>query len=172
MHTLMSRRAFAFRIRELCCAAFLFPILEVAGQSIPLVDHHQHPFRPAPAGQAFGPPAISGTDLIKLLDQARIQRAVVLSVAYQFGNPNKPPLSDEFEKVKAENDWTSREVAQYPDRLRGFCGVNNHSLQPTAASRVGLLVGTGFGRRCAASSVDPGGLCGGMWSSRQIRRWD
>jgi predicted TIM-barrel fold metal-dependent hydrolase len=106
--------------------------LDVAGQSIPLVDYHQHLFRPAPAGQAFGPPAISGTDLIKLLDQARTQRAVVLSVAYQFGNPNKPPLSDEFEKVKAENDWTSREVAQYPDRLRGFCGVNplkNYALE-------------------------------------------
>lgn len=26
--------------------------------------------------------------------------------------------------MKAENDWTSQQVAQYPDRLRGFCGVN------------------------------------------------
>jgi predicted TIM-barrel fold metal-dependent hydrolase len=49
---------------------------------------------------------------------------VVLSAAYQFVNPNRPPLDDEYGKVKAENDWTSREVARFPDRLRGFCGVN------------------------------------------------
>jgi predicted TIM-barrel fold metal-dependent hydrolase len=48
----------------------------------------------------------------------------VLSVAYQFGNPNKPPVEDEYAQVKAENDWTSREVARYPDRLRGFCSIN------------------------------------------------
>ncbi len=26
--------------------------------------------------------------------------------------------------MKAENDWTSEQVARYPDRLRGFCGFN------------------------------------------------
>lgn len=124
MHTLRSERTFVFRTRELCCAAFLFLNVELAGQSTPLVDHHQHLFRPVPAGKASSLPAVSVVDLIKLLDQARIRRAAVLSIAYQFGNPNKPPVSDELEKVKAENDWTSRQVAQYPDRLRGLCGIN------------------------------------------------
>jgi predicted TIM-barrel fold metal-dependent hydrolase len=32
--------------------------------------------------------------------------------------------TDEYAQVKAENDWTSDQVAQYPDRLRGFCSVN------------------------------------------------
>lgn len=27
-------------------------------------------------------------------------------------------------KVRADNDWTSQQVAQYPDRLIGFCGLN------------------------------------------------
>ncbi|MGH9341372.1 MAG: amidohydrolase family protein [Acidobacteriota bacterium] len=49
---------------------------------------------------------------------------MVLSIAYQFGNPNRPPVDDEYAKVRAENDWTSKEVARFPDRLRGFCGVN------------------------------------------------
>src|SRR5438034_9220553 len=41
-----------------------------------------------------------------------------------YGNPNRPPVDDEYGKVKAENDWTSRQVARFPDRLRAFCGVN------------------------------------------------
>ena len=28
------------------------------------------------------------------------------------------------EKLKRDNDWTSKQVAQFPDRLVGFCGLN------------------------------------------------
>jgi predicted TIM-barrel fold metal-dependent hydrolase len=49
---------------------------------------------------------------------------VVLSTAYQFGNPNRPPVGDEYAKVLAENDWTSQQVARHRDRLIGFCSVN------------------------------------------------
>ena len=38
--------------------------------------------------------------------------------------PNRPALSDEYAKVRAENDCTSQEVARFPNRLRGFCSVN------------------------------------------------
>ena len=48
----------------------------------------------------------------------------MLSLAYQFGNPNKAPLENEYEHVKAENDWTAEQVSQFPDRFRAFCGVN------------------------------------------------
>jgi predicted TIM-barrel fold metal-dependent hydrolase len=47
----------------------------------------------------------------------------VLSVAYILGDP-KGTAPDEYEKVKAENDWTSAQVARFPDRLIGFCSVN------------------------------------------------
>jgi uncharacterized protein len=40
-----------------------------------------------------------------------------------FGNPSRT-VEHEHEKVKAENDWTGREVARYPDRLIAFCGFN------------------------------------------------
>jgi hypothetical protein len=63
-------------------------------------------------------------ELIRNLDDAGIRRAAVLSVAYQFGNPNRPPVENEYDQVKAENDWTSKQVARFPDRLRGLCGVN------------------------------------------------
>lgn len=31
---------------------------------------------------------------------------------------------DEYGNVKAENDWVTAQVARYPDRLVGFCGVS------------------------------------------------
>ena len=94
------------------------------GQSPPLADHHQHLFSPATSSRAPGIKSVSAEDLVGFLDDAGIRRAVVLSVAYQLGNPNRPPEPDEYAKVRAENDWTSHEVARFPDRLRGFCGVN------------------------------------------------
>lgn len=58
------------------------------------------------------------------MNRAGIRRAVILSLAYQFGNPNRPPVSEEYAKVKAENDWTAQEVSRYPGRLLAFCGVD------------------------------------------------
>ena len=90
----------------------------------PLVDHHQHFF--SKAITAFAPtlPVIGADDLIPLLDAAGVRRAVIFSQGYQFGNPNRPPVDDEYAKVKAENDWTSQQIGRHPERLRGFCGLN------------------------------------------------
>ncbi len=99
-------------------------VLSVNGQA-ELIDYHQHLFSPdAGANSSAGPKGISGKDLVAELDKAGIDRAVVLSVAYGFANPNKPRIADEYAKVRAENDWTSAQVAQYPNRLLGFCSVN------------------------------------------------
>ena len=85
-----------------------------------MIDYHQHLLMPTEmSAQAF-----VASDLIKLLDEAHIGRAIVLSMAYRYGNPNQPPVPDEYAHVKAENDWVSQQVAQYPARLRGFCGVD------------------------------------------------
>jgi len=61
--------------------------------------------------------------LIAELDAAKIKRALVLSVAYWFGDP-EIKVENEYAKVRAENDWTSQQVANYPDRLVGFCSFN------------------------------------------------
>jgi uncharacterized protein len=90
---------------------------------LPLVDHHQHLFGPG-INKLTGLRPMEATDLVKLLDLAGIRRAVVLSLAYQYGNPNRAAIENEYERVKEENDWTSRQVALFPDRLRGFCGVS------------------------------------------------
>jgi uncharacterized protein len=98
-------------------------------QDAPLADHHQHLFSPRLAAlvspPAPAPPAsaITAADLIPLLDQAGIKRAVVLSTAYIWSQPSRNVERDD-ERVKADNDWTSEQVALYPDRLVGFCGLN------------------------------------------------
>ena len=90
-----------------------------------IIDYHQHLYSPeAGARSSPGPKGIDARFLVAQLDAAGIQRAVVLSVAYSFSNPNKPPVPNEYAHVMAENDWTSAQVAKYPDRLLGFCSVN------------------------------------------------
>ena len=112
------------RIRILGSALAMLAFTSTHGQSQPLVDHHQHFFSPAVTKLSPRLEQITASDLVALLDSAGIRRALVLSVAYQFGNPNKPTIENEYAQVKAENDWTSRQVARFPDRLRGFCGIN------------------------------------------------
>ncbi|HEX6395894.1 MAG TPA: amidohydrolase family protein [Steroidobacteraceae bacterium] len=90
----------------------------------PLVDHHQHLFSPAAVARTPGLTKVDGADLVRLLDEAGIERAVVLSTAYQLGNPNRPAVADEYTRVREENDWTAQQVAEHAERLVGFCGFN------------------------------------------------
>jgi len=113
-----------------------------AGQAPPgpLADHHQHLFGPAIVARATTPMEMVDADrLIGLLDQAGIRQAAVLSLAYMYGNPNRPPVEHEYEAVKAENDWTSAQVAKYPDRLVAFCSVN--PLRPYALDEIARCAG-------------------------------
>jgi predicted TIM-barrel fold metal-dependent hydrolase len=74
-----------------------------------------------------GPPTYKPVDadaLIKLLDEAGIQRAVVLSGGYIYESPGRPKVADTAARLRAENDWTAAQVARYPTRLIGFCGIN------------------------------------------------
>lgn len=63
-----------------------------------------------------GVPASTADDLIARLDEAGVERAVVLALGFQ-GLPDDS-------NVAPENDFGASIVAQYPDRLIGFCGIN------------------------------------------------
>ena len=76
---------------------------------------------------------VTADQLIQHMDDAGIERAVVLSTAYWFGRADSLRA-----KLRAENDWTAAQVAKYPGRLVAFCGVN--PLRDWAAAEV---------RRCA-----------------------
>ena len=91
----------------------------------PAADHHQHVFSPAYTAK-FLPPGsktITAQDLIGLLDKAGIRRAALLATGYSFGRPGSEP-PNEYEAVKAENDWTGAQAALFPKRLIAFCGFN------------------------------------------------
>jgi predicted TIM-barrel fold metal-dependent hydrolase len=63
--------------------------------------------------------------LIEQLDDARIPRAVVLSIAYWYGSASrKAPPEEEYAKVRAENDWVIQQAARFPERLVPFCSFN------------------------------------------------
>jgi predicted TIM-barrel fold metal-dependent hydrolase len=111
--------------------AFRYLLLLLAAASAPergpVVDHHQHLISPSIAALlssgARSAPTISARQLVALLDSAGVQRALVLSLAYMYGSPTRT-LDSEYAKVRAENDWTEMQAAQYPDRLRAFCSFN------------------------------------------------
>lgn len=118
-------RSFLSRLRLSLALPLAFAAGCAAAQ--PAADHHQHLFSPEivaliNAGPK-GPQAISASDLVAILDEAGIRRAAVMSVAYMYGKPGRK-VADEYAKVKAENDWTGAQAAQYPERLRAFCGFN------------------------------------------------
>ena len=102
-------------------------LLSLASSSIfaqaPAADHHQHLFSPMMAEFHKLPAPIIAQDVIKLLDEAGIKRAVLLSTAYGYGRPGREP-QNEYEKVKEENDWIGAQAALYPKRLIAFCGFN------------------------------------------------
>lgn len=119
----------------LCAVLLILPIPRAAAQ--PLADHHQHLFSPAiaalispattvlaspgPPSQAVAP--ITAADLVRHLDQAGIKRAAVLSTAYILASPSRKAENERLQ-VSADNDWTAAQVAQFPDRLVGFCSIN------------------------------------------------
>lgn len=114
------------KLRALVVAALVLPGLaaQAPAPKGPAADHHQHFFSPTIVALAPTLSVVDGPKMIALLDAAGIRRGVMLSLAYQYGSPNRPPVEREYEKVKAENDWTSAEVARFPDRLVAFCSVN------------------------------------------------
>jgi predicted TIM-barrel fold metal-dependent hydrolase len=65
---------------------------------------------------------LEADELIALLDEARIQRALVLSSAYLYGAPDQQP-ANEAQMARADNEWTAAQTARYPDRLFAFCGI-------------------------------------------------
>lgn len=91
-------------------------------RAAPLVDYHQHL-----VSTAFAPivklPERDGAALVKELDAAGIEKAVVLSVGYSFADERKA-LPEPDRLTREQNDWTSSEVVKNAPRLIGFCSAN------------------------------------------------
>ncbi len=66
---------------------------------------------------------VSADDLVALLDEAGIQKAVVYSNANNFDGLMSRG-GDEYADVRAENDWLAAQVMRHPGRLIAFCSFN------------------------------------------------
>jgi predicted TIM-barrel fold metal-dependent hydrolase len=115
----VKRRAFALLLAGFAIEALAAPAKPLPA---PAIDHHQHLLTKEMAEPGQAP--IDAKAMIAMLDAAGIRRAVLLSNAFRFGNPNAEPAKDEYARVIAENDWTAREAARYPQRLIAFCSFN------------------------------------------------
>lgn len=118
------------RIHARCLAAlaglFLMTARAAAPEPTPAGDFHQHVFSAqaiALAGPDSGLQPLDAKDVVALLDGAGIRKGVLLSTAYMFGSP-RFQLSDEYARVRKENDWTADQAARYPGRLIALCGFN------------------------------------------------
>ncbi|HEV7764047.1 MAG TPA: amidohydrolase family protein [Thermoanaerobaculia bacterium] len=128
------RISFRLAVLSLLAACAATPI---PPRTAPLVDYHQHLVSPA-----FAPivkfPERDGAALIKELDAAGIERAVVLSVGYSFADERKG-LNDPDGLTREQNDWTSAEVTKHAPRLIGFCSAN--PLRPAALQELERCLG-------------------------------
>lgn len=133
-------------MRSALLFALLVPAAVLGGQPAPKVDHHQHLVAPSTA--APGQKPIDAGAMIAMLDEAGIGRAVLLSNAFLF---------DDYERVKAENDWTAGEAAKYPKRLVAFCGFNplkDFALTELARCAADKRFGRGIKLQFGVSFVD------------------
>lgn len=112
-------------------------VAPVAAREAPLADYHQHLVSPA-----FAPivklPERDGAALVRELDAAGVDRAVVLSVGYSFADERKG-LNDPDRLTHEENNWTSTEVSNNASRLVGFCSAN--PLRPVALQELERCLG-------------------------------
>src|ERR1700733_13049857 len=108
-----------------CCSLFFSLLMAISDPAAeqPRADYHEHLLSPAVARILGQPKPFLARDLIAEMDRAGIRRAVILSLAYPYGNPNRSPIEDESTQVKRENDWTRDQVKEYPGRLIAFCGL-------------------------------------------------
>ena len=86
------------------------------------IDVHTHLASPVLTELFAGPDVVpvNADDLIARLDEANVRRAIILAAGY-FGAP--VGWTDDTH-MAPENDFVAGEVARYPDRLIGFCGIN------------------------------------------------
>jgi predicted TIM-barrel fold metal-dependent hydrolase len=121
----------------LLAACAMTPAAPVAPRTAPFVDYHQHL-----VNAAFAPivkmPERDGAALVKELDAAGIERAVVLSVGYSFADERKK-LPEPDQLTREQNDWTSAEVTRNAPRLIGFCSAN--PLRPVALEELERCLG-------------------------------
>jgi predicted TIM-barrel fold metal-dependent hydrolase len=120
------------------CALSPSPRAEEVWGPAPEVDHHQHLLSEEAfdftigwlrktenptLSDAASEKLVDSDQLVRMLDEVGIAKALVFSNAYYFGSSAAEEPA-EYEAVKAENDWTLAQVRRHPSRLYAACSVN------------------------------------------------
>jgi predicted TIM-barrel fold metal-dependent hydrolase len=95
------------------------------------IDVHTHLMSAELAAILGAEGPVTADDLVARMDEANVDRAVVLSTAYMSVLPDDAAMS-------AENDFVVAQVARFPDRLIAFCGIN--PLRVTALGEIDRCV--------------------------------
>lgn len=108
-------RAWLPSLAVLCAAGCGDPSSVPNGAAL---DVHLHIASPALTDAYAGPgtPVPTASGLIALMDEAHVRKGIILSAGYL--------AFDDDSNMGPENDYVASEVARYPDRLIGFCGIN------------------------------------------------
>ena len=99
------------------------------------IDAHMHIISPenwmdSPVGpQGMINAAIDAETIVQLVDDAEIDRAVLISGAYFF---------QDHERARHENEFASDQVRAHPERFIGLCSVS--ALQPWALEELGYCI--------------------------------
>lgn len=158
----MRRRSFLAAIPA-AVAATIFPPASGARAGVragaelrgPVIDCHIHPMSQAlydlisPFANKQGSALrhFTGAAIVDYLNNIGAQKAYALSSGYLWGGVRPQETISEFtvrpgeyEKVRAENDFTAEQAAKYPDRIIPFLGIN--PLKPYALEELDRCVGT------------------------------
>ena len=106
------------------------------GLPAPSVDYHI--FSARPLQRRPDPSRCLGEGAVALLDVAGIRKALVLSLAYQHGNPNRLRWKTRRKGQGRERLDERSGQPVHQDRLRAFCSINplkDYSTRSRAAAR-------------------------------------
>ena len=104
------------------------PKKDVAANQI--YDHHVHIMSPRliklfkDVGIPFSKPDAAYSDIDTILERSKTNKMTLVSMAYLFGHPEFGKVENEYETVKAENDFVVKAREKSPETIKSFCGVN------------------------------------------------
>ncbi len=103
---------------------------KVFGKAKQVYDHHVHLMSPRlikyfkDVGIPFSRPDAAYSDIDTIIKKSKTNQMTLISMAYLFGHPEFGKLENEYETVKAENDYVLKAREKSPKNIKAFCGVN------------------------------------------------
>ncbi len=100
------------------------------GTATRIYDHHVHLMSPRlikyfkDVGIPFSKPDADYSELDAVIRRLGTDRLTLVSMAYLYGHPEFGKVENEYETVRAENDYVFEAKKRSPESIRAFCGIN------------------------------------------------